>query len=183
MVLLSCILHKVKENNRKYFKSYIGYFLCLIPLLVYFIYCWYFEEPRSGSIILGILGSIFSLLKLKLDQTNYQRSLFEDRFAVLKECDDILFCCFHGESKSGETVDSRLLSKKLDSFYRRSYFLFGHQTYTFLTEFRKAVLDYAYINDSGDMIKKTEAEKFLSNLLNEQTLAKYFKELKIASYI
>lgn len=169
-------------NLFKWIKYRKGYLFCLLPFAFYFLCCGYLKLTPSGTTILGIIGAVFSLLKFKLDQTNYQKSLFEERFAILKECDEILFCCFHEENQNGEKVNWRLLSQKLDSFYRKSYFLFGPETYAFLTEFRKAVLEHAFGRDSDDKAMKIEAQKFLANLVSNQTLAQHFKELKIAHY-
>ncbi|KTC79084.1 hypothetical protein Lche_1104 [Legionella cherrii] len=175
-------LNKYYPSIYKWLKYKKWHWICLLPFIFYLSYCTYLKITPSGATILGIIGAIFSLLKLKLDQTNYQKSLFEERFAIFKECDEILYCCFHDESKDGEKVNWRLLSQKLDSFYRKSYFLFGKETYAFLTEFRKAVLEHAFGRDS-DKEMKIKAEEFLANLLNKQTLSDHFKELKIAHYI
>jgi len=74
----------------------------------------------------------------------------------------------------------------MDLIYRKSYFLFGNETYQFISEFRQAVVDASHISkDSKDpkvVEKVNKANEFLQNLLDGQKLSKKFPELKIDTY-
>ena len=173
-------LNNIQPKIISYFSKW--YVACLLPFILYFLYTMLFKIEPSNSTVFAIIGASFTLLKFKLDQKTYQKSLFEERFAIFNECDNILWCCFHDTNKDGQPTDWRLLSNMLDSFYRKSYFLFGEGTYAFLSEFRQHVLNHAFSRDSKDSAMKLEAEKFLSNLIGGQALSKHFKELKIDIY-
>ena len=157
--------------------KHVIYGVCALIFL-----CLLFSKNTKIEVIIGCIGLVFT----KLDTANYHRSLFESRYDVFNKCDYILSCCFQEKTYDGQFIDWKLLSRELDSFYRRSYFLFGKETYAFLTKFRKYALIHAFGLDArGDAImdkQKIEAREFLSVLLNKQNLSEHFKELKIDSY-
>ena len=140
-----------------------------------------------------LFGFIFVALTYKLDQADYHKSLFENRYKIFVEIDKMLWNCFHEESKDGQKTDWRYCVERLDSIYRTSYFLFSKKTYQFIDEFRKAVVDFKILDKNEDSnineAAKTEAaqkvnkaKEFLGNLLDGQKLSDNFPELKIYSY-
>lgn len=159
----------------------VGFFIFMI-----IVTCVYPHIASFGALV-SSFGAIFIALKYKLDQTDYHKTLFEERYKIFIEIDTILWDCFHEESKDGQKTDWRYCVKRLDSIYRKSYFLFGKKTYQFIDEFRKAVVDLkmleknAYSNEEADQ-KVNKANDFLSKLLDGQKLSDNFPELKIDSY-
>lgn len=147
-----------------------------IAALFLFIFC---GNEGTLSLFIASLGILFVALKYRLDQANYHRELFEKRYEVFNKINYVLFSCFHEVDQDLKIIDWKYISKELDSIYRRSYFLFGKETYEFIDQFRKAALNYKMI-ESGK--KKDDATEFLNSLLDGQILSKKFPELKIDFY-
>jgi hypothetical protein len=132
----------------------------------------------SITALMGIFGLIFTYLKYILDQATYHKSLFEERYKIFLEIDEILSLYFQEKDKNGDIISWHFLVEKLDSIYRKSYFIFGKKTYEFIAEFRKAVIN-------SKMKKEQENNSdhiFLRNLLDGQNLSQKFPELKIDLY-
>ena len=69
---------------------------------------------------------------------------------------------------------------------RRSYYLFGEETYQFIDEFRRSII-YTEQNEhetNDDQFKREikQARDFLVSVVDGQKLADRFPELKIKSY-
>lgn len=159
----------------------VGFFIFMIILT-----CIY-PHITSISALVSSFGLIFIALKYKLDQADYHKNLFEERYKIFIEIDKILWDCFHEESKDGQKTDWRYCVKRLDSIYRKSYFLFGKKTYQFIDEFRKAVVDLKMLEKNANSNEKAvkrvnKANEFLRKLLEGQKLSDNFPELKIDSY-
>lgn len=130
------------------------------------------------SSLIAVIGLFFVVMKYYLDRANYQKSLFEERYLILTKLDEIIFDFYHGK-------DWKELKQKLDSIYRRSYFLFGHNTYQFIVKFGKAIIDASMLKDLTDaesIQKVNEAKKFLAELLDGQKLSEKLSEMKIDTY-
>lgn len=126
------------------------------------------------TLVITFFASLFPALIYKLNFANYHKTLFEKRFAVFQVIDDVLYASNHEwMCADGTSIDP---VKKLDSVYRRSYFLFGKKTYKFLIEFRKAIVN---LKTNTASIQQTE---FLNILLDSNKLAENFPELKIDVY-
>jgi hypothetical protein len=132
------------------------------------------------TVLISILGLIFTFLKYILDQNTYHKSLFDERYKIFLQIDEILSLCFQEKDKNGDIINWHFLVKKLDDIYRKSYFIFSKKTYKFINEFRKAVIDFKTSEKQDD--SKNNAGVFLSDLLNGQNLSQKFPELKIDLY-
>lgn len=132
-------------------------------------------------------GAIFPALKYRLDQSNYNKSLFDERYAIFIEIDMLLldYPRFLDETLT-DNNSWRDVKRKLDSIYRKSYFIFGKDTYQFIEKFRKSIITFHSLRKHTDdpKVKKeiNEIKEFLNGLLDEQNLSKNFMELKIDHY-
>jgi len=131
------------------------------------------------------VGIMFVALKYKLDQANYHKDLFEERYAIFLKIDEIFSAYYQRKNHEMTWQDFK---RELDSIDRKSHFLFGVETSQFIGEFREAIIyltsleDRERTNDPSIEQKLTEARKFLDNLLDGQSLSDKFLELKIDSY-
>lgn len=147
----------------------------------------YFPNKGSISVLAASFGSIFVALKYRLDQASYNKSLFEERYAIFTKIDELISAYWQQKDTEGNTIDFRFFTKELDSIYRKSYFLFGPKTRQFLDDFRKAILDLSYqkgnnLPDDADKKSIDEAKNLLATLIYQQNLSKHFPELKIDLY-
>lgn len=147
----------------------------------------HYRNEGSFSALVASFGAILVAIKFKLDQATYHKSLFEERYAIFLKIDEILSASFQVKYKNGNEIDGRNLSKELDSIYRKSFFLFGTETYRFIANFRESVILYSYcqnkeLNNNAATDELKNAETFLISLLDGQNLSKKFKELKIDTY-
>jgi len=72
-------------------------------VIVSIIFC--FDRTLvSFSVLVAALGSVFIALKYKLDQANYHKDLFEERYKIFLKLDEVLLCCFHDEDKKGNQI-------------------------------------------------------------------------------
>jgi len=153
----------------------------LFLIMLFISYCY----PYAGSfgVLIASFGAIFVALKYKLDQSSYHKSLFEERYAIFMKIDEILSAAFQDKDKDGKEMIWRDFSKELDSIYRKSYFLFGAETYKFIEKFHDAILQFKHKKEQyEENAKVTEAREFLQELLVGQELSKNFPELKIDFY-
>jgi hypothetical protein len=140
---------------------------------------WFSTITNSLGAIIGFLGVIFAALKYKLDRVNYHKELFDKRYEVFLEIEQILRTVFQMPDNNENNIWRNDLLSKLDAIWRRSYFLFGRKTYIFLERFRIAVIDKSHKSSPHKM---EEAEQFLITLLDRQALSENFPELKIDNY-
>ena len=140
-----------------------------------------YKNPGYLSFLIGSFGSIFIALKYKLDQASFNKTLFEERYAIFLILDEVLSNCFQDLTKNDEKADFRHISKELDSVFRKSFFLFSKKTYKFISDFRQAVLIHVALKDTVEW-KKNEAWSFLISLVDKQKLAEHFPELRIDLY-
>lgn len=164
-----------------------------LPLLIIFLFAtlliYFFEVEKNlnpqhlilQGLLITIFGMIFPALKHKLNLANYHKDLFEKRYNVFSQIDEILTDCFRGIDKDHNEVDWIRLKEKIDSVYRESYFLFSEKTYCFIDKFYKAVIHSKY-KTTPDTKDKEDADIFLNSLIDGQKLAENFPELKIDSY-
>lgn len=133
------------------------------------------------SALAASAGLIFVALKYKLDQASYHKALFEERYKIFKTIEKVFWDSFHENDSNWQ---KRI--EKLDTIYRKSYFLFNLKTHQFIMNFRKAIIDKHFPNqhtkDNRLMENKSKAEEFLNNLLDGQKLSEKFPELKIDAY-
>lgn len=138
------------------------------------------SAPTIGGAV-TFFGFIFVALKFKLDQASYNKDLFDRRYKIFLTIDRVLhqWC---SESRSSR----ELIAKVSGSLMRRSYYLFGEETYQFIDEFRRAII---YIEQKehetqDEKFKKEikEARDFLISVVDGQKLADKFPELKIKNY-
>jgi len=169
---------KVKEFCLYFFKQNLMLFTISIILLIILLVMRNSHQFTFVSTLIAFFGLIFVVLKYYLDRANYKKSLFEKRYLIFQTCDEVLYGFFH-------CIDNkdawRILVEKLNSIYRRSYFLFGNETYKFILKFRESII-IGSMNDNVNDEKVKAANSFLRELLNSQELAKKFTELKIYSY-
>ena len=140
---------------------------------------WFSAIINSIGTLIALFGIFFMFLKHKLDKLSYHKDLFGERYEVFLEVDEILKLSFQDKDEKDNKITWRELVLKLDSVWRKCYFLFGEETYGFIEEFRKAVIDNG-VNSCP--LKTKEANKFLATLLDRQVLSKRFPELKIDNY-
>ena len=160
--------------------SVVFFFLILITYLCS-------SSLISMSMLVASFGTIFVALKYKLDQSTFQKSLFEQRYEIFEDFDKILRNCFNENNKDMGWQD---YSAQLDSYFRKSYFLFCRETYHFIVEFRLAVIAYKMLGDNENNLENSEdnrekyeqAKSFLMNLVDKQKLSDKFPQLKIDVY-
>lgn len=159
-------------------------YLVPLPTLAFFIMtCLAFYDPAPAKIAgaVSFFGSIFVALTFKLNQANYHKDLFQKRYEIFLVINNVLadWC---GEAKS----TNEMISKISGDLMRRSYFLFGKQTYEFINEFRRALIWTATNRNETDDLKFREeiksAREFLVSIVDGQKLADKFPELKINYY-
>lgn len=160
--------------------SVMFFFLILITYLIS-------SSLISMSVLVASFGTIFVALKYKLDQSTFQKSLFEQRYEIFEDFDQILHNCFNENNKD---MGWRDYSDQLDSYFRKSYFLFCRETYDFIVKFRRAVIAYKMLGDNENNLEDSEynrkkyeqAKSFLMNLVDKQKLSDKFPQLKIDVY-
>lgn len=157
------------------------HFTIVLFLAILLVYCLY-PYKAFLSFLVASLGSIFLSLKYKLDRMNYHKSLFEERYAIFTKFDEILsdVAHLHSENKKGERVDWRTLSEKLDSIYRKSYFLFGEETKKFMDEFREKIVCISHTPKNEEQTE--QIKEFIKPLYDKQSLSEKFPELRIDGY-
>jgi len=162
--------------------GFIFYTLLVVIEYRYF----YFNSDLSNPFTLvcitaavSTFGAIFIGLKYKLDQAKYHKDLFEKRYEIFITVDQILW--------KYQSIGKFEVGEFSGSLMRKSYFLFGEETYTFINKLREALI-YANAgkqqneNDAQFLKKIQLAEQFLSSLIDAQKLSKFFPELKIDFY-
>jgi hypothetical protein len=136
-----------------------------ISLIVEFV----FHNSSTLSLLAAAFGSIFVALKYRLDQANYHKELFKQRFEIYMLIDNNLRA-WAGDFKA----DQKLLDQ-LNEVLRASYFLFSKETYDFIKEVRKALI---FSRVPGNEWSR----EFLVKLVDEENLPSKFPELKIDNY-
>lgn len=149
-------------------------------LIMAFIAMKYPTAPVITSAI-TFFGFIFVALKYKLDQASYNKDLFDRRYKIFNSLDKVL-SEWSIEGKSSR----KLINKVSGSLMRRSYFLFGDETYKFIAEFRHSII-YTEQNeyetdDESFKIEIRKAKNFLVSLVDRQQLSDKFPELKMKIY-
>lgn len=147
------------------------------------------QRLPAKTILGASLGIVGIALKYWYYLSKENRSLFDKRSLIVKKIDDILWILYHDNTdKNGKQHDWRSVCEILDSFYRESKNLFRRKTYSFLESFRSAAITVAMHQGNeqrlssdalNNLVKKRE---FLDPLLDGQTLADYFPELRIKTY-
>ena len=139
------------------------------------------------SVPVALFGMIFVALKYQLDKASYHKSLFEERYAIFLKIDEII--SLYDRDKEENEIGREYFTKELDSIYRKGYFLFGDETYTFLGDFRQQVINKIHYRGIPRLQLKEEqkqaldkADKFLRELRDKQKLSEKFPELKIDFY-
>lgn len=155
-------------------------FFVLISIVLSIMSLFHYS-PEIFSALVASFGGIFVALKYKLDQANYHKALFEERYAIFRKFDEII----------SDTINNRKgwreLVEEMDSVYRKSYFLFGKETYQFISELRLAVAEVSHSRKGGTISTSLEeragkALEFLIGILDGQNLSEKFPELKIDAY-
>jgi hypothetical protein len=140
----------------------------------------WFHNSQTLSFLIATGSSIFMALKYKLDQANYNKSLFEERYLIFEKLDATL------RSWAGNNKVTSEMNDGLNSILRRSYYLFSSETYEFIKEFRESMLILFYFNTSVQTETMKEdskkANNFLSSLVDKENFPSKFGELKIDSY-
>lgn len=156
-------------KNRPIFIA-ISFFLISLSSLYF--------APREPAIVfvVGAFGSIFVALKYRLDQANYHRELFDSRYECFLMVEKIL-----DEWLKVLTANEAMI-ENLNSVMRKSYFLFGGQTYQFISNFRTVISRENSRRLKGDSTAITDDSRFLEKLLFEENLPNEFGELKIYGY-
>jgi len=137
----------------------------------------YSPEQIAFTLIGAAIASIFAALKYRLDQANYHKDLFNSRY----ECFLIVEKILKEWMKDLTAGANPQMINDLNSIMRKSYFLFGSQTYLFICKFRLAIVRENDRRRANNM-EITDDSRFLENLLTDENLAKEFTELKIDSY-
>lgn len=168
---------KFSRSCEIFFKTY-PVTASIIFFIVTALVVTFYHNIGTFSVLAASFGSIFVALKYKLDQANYHKDLFEERYAILVKLDEIIFDFNNGE-------DWRILKQKLDSIYRKSYCLFGQDSYQFIEEFGKAIITSTMLRNSTDpnaIENKKNADEFIIDLLDGQNLSRKLSEIKIDTY-
>lgn len=173
----------MQSLGRYIVKPFMMYLVPLTVLAFFIMTCLAFSDPAPAKIAgsVSFFGSIFAALAFKLNQANYHKDLFQKRYEIFLVINDVLadWC---GEAKS----TNEMISKISGDLMRRSYFLFGRNTYEFVTEFRRALIWTATSrNETNDPKFREEiksAREFLVSIIDGQKLADKFPELKINYY-
>lgn len=146
-LLIEKLLNWLRSNPFKTTPVSMAFsFFMLMSLLTYF-------NPHEGnfSVLVASFGAIFVALKYKLDQASYNKNLYEERYKIFIMVDGLLRGFF-------QDIDHQKAIEKMDSIFRKSYFLFTKNTYQFISDFRSALnyATYNYKNVNEDGILKDE---------------------------
>jgi hypothetical protein len=153
--------------------------IAMFLIAAYIAICW----PSASTIgsVVTFFGFIFVALKFKLDQASYNKDLFDKRYKIFLTIDRVLaqWCTETRSSKD-------LIAKVSGSLMRRSYYLFGEETYQFIDEFRRSIIySEQKEHETNDEKFKEEirhAREFLISVVDGQKLADKFPELRIKCY-
>lgn len=130
---------------------------------------------------IALAASIFAALKFKYDQACYHKDLFEKRYELFLVVNDVLV-----EWSRDAASTREMIAKISGSFMRRSYYLFGENTYEFIDEFRRAIIwTETRRNETDDEEFREQirqAREFLISFMDGQKLSDQFPELKLSSY-
>jgi hypothetical protein len=139
-----------------------------------------YKSSPTGWITFAIswIALIFAALKYKLDRATFQKNLFEERYKLFSIIDEVMWdFAFKG------TVTKEMTSKMTLDLMRKSYFLFNKNTYSFIENFRQALINVEHLEEThSDDPKVKNARKFLASVVDRQNLTKNFEELKISEY-
>ncbi len=105
---------------------------------------WFSAIINSIGTVIAAIGLLFMYLKHKLDRANYHRDLFEERYEIFCDVDNILKLSFQDIDDNDNKITCKELRKKLNSIWRKSYFLFCKDTYQFIDKFRNAVIEKSH---------------------------------------
>ena len=170
----SCIWKRITHHPFKSNPVAIAFIIFLSTLIV----CIISKNSATATAAIAAFGAIFTALKYKLDQASFNRSLFEQRYKIFCEVQQILFDYQDSQRHSFQDI-----SKRLDAIYRESYFLFEKRTLKFLIKFRHEIINCTHPSHrSMDDMEAFEKNRFLINLKEGQKLADYFPELKLGNY-
>jgi len=147
----------------------------------------FFVDDISAVLILVLscIGLVFSALKYTLDQANYHKGLFDPRYAIFSEINDIQYQ--FTQLSLNEATKHRIqeLRCRCDKQMQKAYYLFGEETFEFVEKFRRAIIDLevARCGKYDPAAKEVmDAELFLMSLSDYKNLLNYFRELKINFY-
>ena len=149
----------------------------IIMIIVVFIH----HDANTFSGLIASFGAVLVALKYKLDQANYHKSLFKERYKIFLIIDEILIGTLNIKDEERVAWRNKVLNK-FGSIYRKSYFLFGKETHKFLHEFQLEVLNYLILLGDPSSGGRLAAYNVLSKLASEQELPAKFSEMKIDTY-
>lgn len=145
--------------------------------LFYYLISKDFSELTRGSSLVGLIGLIFAALKYKLDQANYQKSLFDERYKLFCQIEEVI-----NRANASDATDEGL--RMLDEVINKCQFLFGKVTLEFIIEIRSNFIQLIYFKkrnyDSTPEVDK--ALGFFASLITLKSLPSKFPELIINNY-
>ncbi len=139
--------------------------------------------PILISMLTVLFGMLFPALAYRLNIANYNKDLFEKRYEVFLVIENVISEYFQPpQEKSKITAWHRNLIEKLDSVYRRNYFLFNEKTSKAIQKIRESIVKGTYGHDEIIDRKYDDSHEFLATLLDGQKLSEIFPELKISKF-
>jgi hypothetical protein len=152
------------------------------------VICLFKQSEFTIGLVMVSFGLIFPALTHKLQEANYQKGLFDERFAIFKQVSDTFWEWSRSDTSTENSKDFENLEKlrrNLDNIIYKSYFIFSTKTYNFLYEFRRHFVILVICNEEqhGDTAAYAKALAFFEPLReNIEALPSKFPELKIDNY-
>ena len=162
-------------TNKPIQKYPVGFTIAVFPF--YYLISRNFSELMQTSSLIGLLGLLFAALKYKLDQANYQKSLFDERYMLFYQIEEVI-----RRANALEATDEGL--RIIDEIINRCQFLFGKTTLKFIIEIRSHFIQLIYLKKSNkdSTTKADQAMEFFASLIMLKSLPSKFPELIISHY-
>lgn len=138
----------------------------------------YFDLNNNQLITVTIaeFALLFSALSISYSKIQHDRSLFEERFKIFSQVNKVVW-----DVVSRQEVSDIHLETISGDLVHESYFIFCSRTYLTIKKIRKSLIKLSKLKDWPD-IDGTKEFAYLNKLMEEETLARRFYELKLTSY-
>ncbi len=134
----------------------------------------HYQVKITLEAIIADFGLIYIALKYKLDQADYNKELFEDRYIIFRYVDEVIW-----EWAQSNKATEAMISKLSDNTMRKAYCLFDRDTYFFIKKVRQSIINLRYQATENEQI---QAREFLISLIDNENLPEKFQSLKISEY-
>ncbi|HFD2282373.1 TPA: hypothetical protein ACF2P6_002998, partial [Legionella pneumophila] len=141
----------------------------IVVFLFYYFISKNFSELMRASSIIGLLGLLFAALKYKLDQANYHKSLFDERYKLFCQIEEVI-----RRANALDATDEGL--RMIDEIINRCQFLFGKITLEFIIEIRSNFIQLICLKKSNknSAPEADKAMEFFASLITLRSLPSKF---------